>query len=69
MGKIAGLPAAMLGQPAVLVIGTGTPEPPTMKVSSDFAPRTVGFQANAVPAAIVAAAASVPGTTSNSRDR
>ena len=40
-----------------------------MKVSSDFAPRTVGFQANAVPAAIIAAAASVPGTTSNSRDR
>ena len=49
--------------------GDGHPERPTTKVSSDFAPRTVGFQAKAVPAAMTSAAPGVPGTTSNSRDR
>ena len=52
----------------MLVTGTA-PARPTTNVSSDFAPRMVGFQANAVPAAMISAAPGVPGTTSNSRDR
>ncbi|HZR53258.1 MAG TPA: hypothetical protein VFB06_27570 [Streptosporangiaceae bacterium] len=48
--------------------GTG-PSAPTTNVSSDFAPRTVGFHANASPGEITDPARAVPGTTSNSRDR
>jgi hypothetical protein len=48
MGKMAGRPTAVTGQFAVLLTGTAGPERATTKVSSDLAPRTVGFQADPV---------------------
>src|SRR5271170_6658173 len=57
IAKMAGRPDPVTGQSAVLLTGTAAPVRPTMNVSSDFAPRTVGFQAKAVPATMTSAPA------------